>query len=286
MSRNSSGVRKRSRGVSRYWRTCRQGLHPGGDHLPALGQREHLREHPDRLVGRRRRIAQSVVEPRRVFRRDVLQRLAPQRRQDVALDGHAVVLRRPRLAARGDMVLQAECRQVGDGGLGRRFRLLRVLAPLDAVDGRRRLAAALLHSLLTGRPERRPLQACRSPRLDDVELAPGGVDPDPKAGEVAVPEDGVLAAGLEPVHNPLGQPEGAPFRHRRAPSRNARISVIKPHTDDIKSGAIEGDAWREVKGSDAGEDRKIPYITTLFHNRDTGRRAAAVIGNNSMRPRI
>ncbi len=62
----------------------------------------------------------------------------------------------------GIMVLQAEFRQVGDGRLGRRFRRPGVLAPLDAVDGRRRLAAALLDGFLAGRPERRPLQARRT----------------------------------------------------------------------------------------------------------------------------
>jgi len=56
----------------------------------------------------------------------------------------------------------------------------------------------------------------RPPRLDDVKLAPGGMDPDPEAGEVAVPEDRVPVNWLESVHNPPSQPECAPFRHRRA----------------------------------------------------------------------
>ena len=63
------------------------------------------------------------------------------------------------------------------------------------------------------------------------------------------------------------------------------MPVIKPHTGGIKSGAIEGDAWREVKGSEAGEDRKTSNITTCYHILGTGRRAMAGIGNSSMRPR-
>ncbi len=182
---------------------------PGRVHLPAPGRREHLRERPYRLVGRRR--------------------------QEMTLDGHAAVPRRPRLAASGDMVLRTGFRRIGDGGFG-------------------------------------------PPRPDDVELATGRMDANAEAGEVAVPEDGVLAAGLQPVRNPLGQPEGAP-------SRNARISVIKPHTGDIKSGAIEGDGWLQVKGSEVGEERRTSTITMRYHTLGAGRRAVAGIGNSSMRPR-
>ena len=65
------------------------------------------------------------MEPGRVSRRDIRQRPAPRRRQDMTLDGHAAIPRRPRLAARRDMILRTEFHQVGDGGFGRQLRRLR-----------------------------------------------------------------------------------------------------------------------------------------------------------------
>ena len=128
-------------------------------------------------------------------------------------DGHPVVPGRARLAARLDVVLEHEFGEIGDGGRGRRLRRLRVLAPLDAIDDHGGLAPAVLDGIGADPPERHPLQAGRPPGLDDVELAPRRMHPHPEAGQVAVPEDRVLAAGLEPVHNPLGQPERAALRH-------------------------------------------------------------------------
>ena len=119
------------------------------------------------------------------------------------------------------MVLEAACGQVGDGGLGRRFRGLRILAPLDAVDDNSRLAPALVDRLGADRPQGHPLQAGRPPGLDDVELAPGGVDPHAEAGEVAVPEDRILVVGLQPFHDPLGQSERTPLRHRLSPGKRS-----------------------------------------------------------------
>ena len=80
------------------------------------------------------------------------------------------------------MVLEAARGEIGDGGLGRRLRRHRVLAPLDAVDDDSRLAPALVDRLGADRPQGHPLQAGRPPRLDDVELATGGVDPYPESG--------------------------------------------------------------------------------------------------------
>ena len=56
------------------------------------------------------------------FLAPAIEKFAEEERVIASADGHAVVPRRPRLATRGDMVLQTECRQVGDGWLGRRFR--------------------------------------------------------------------------------------------------------------------------------------------------------------------
>ena len=187
------------------------------NHPPALGEGEHPGQDPRCLVGRRGGVAQLVVKRRDVGGRDILERLRPQGGQDVVLQGHPVVLGRVRLAPDRDMVLEAACGEVGDGGLRRRFRGLRILAPLDAVDDNSRLAPALIDRLGADRPQGHPLQAGRPPGLDDVELAPGGVDPYPEAGEVAVPEDGILVLGLQPFHNPFGQSERTPLRHRFSP---------------------------------------------------------------------
>ena len=233
--RYSSGVRKRSRDVSRYCRTWRVGLRPGGTIPPVLGQHEHLGQDPYGLVGRRRPVPQRVVQRRHVLGSDILQGLLSQGGKDVVLDGQPVVLGGPALAPHRDMVLETEFREVGDGGLGRRFRRDRILAPLDPVDNDGGLAPAHVDRLGADPPQRHPLEAGWTPGLYDVELAPGGVDPYAEAGQIPVPEDRVLAVGLEPLHNPLGQSERAPLRHLVSPG--ARILVIKPEPGDIKIGA-------------------------------------------------
>lgn len=49
------------------------------------------------------------------------------------------------------------------------------------------------------------LRASEGAGLDDVELAAVGIDADAEAGEVAIPEDGVLAVDRETVHDSLGE---------------------------------------------------------------------------------
>ena len=187
----------------------------GRDHPPVLGQHEHLRQDPDGLVGRCGPVPQLVMQRRHVLRSDILQGLLSQGGKDVVLDRQPVVLGRPGLAPHRDMVLETPFREIGDGRLGLRFRRERVLAPFDAVDDDGGLAPMLVDRLVADPPQGDPLQAGRPPGLDDVELAPGGVDTDAEAGKVAVPEDRVLAVGLEAFHNPLGQSERAPLRHRK-----------------------------------------------------------------------
>ena len=153
----------------------------GRRHLPGLGEDEHPGQDPDRQVGRRRRLAQLVVQRRDILRPDLPERLLSQGRQDVVLQRQAVVLRRARLAADLDMVLEAALREIGDGGLRRRSR---ILAPLDAVDDNSRLAPMLFDRLVADPPQRDPLQAGRPAGLDDVELAPGGVDPHAETGDI------------------------------------------------------------------------------------------------------
>ena len=186
-------------------------------HPPVLREREHLRQDPDGLVGRRGPVPQLVVQRRHVLRSDILQGLLAERGEDLKLDGQSVVLGRPRLAPHRHEFLEEAVGKVGDGGLRRRLRRDRVLAPLDPVDDNSRRAPMLVDRLVADPSQGDPLQAGRSAGLDDVELAPGGVDPHAEAGQVAVPEDRVLALGLQPLHNPLGQLEGASLGHRRFP---------------------------------------------------------------------
>ena len=74
-----------------------------------------------------------------------------------------------------------------------------VLALLDAGDGGRRLLARPVRSELPVAADGEALDARRPPALGHVDLSARGVDADPEAGEVAVPEDGLLALdGLSP----------------------------------------------------------------------------------------
>ena len=74
----------------------------------------------------------------------------------------------------------------------------RFLAPLDAVDDLCRLLSSLVDRDAVVGPQGHPLQAGRSPGLDDIEFAPGSVHPHAKAGQVAVPEDGILFFNFSP----------------------------------------------------------------------------------------
>ena len=189
----------------------------GWHHPPVLGEREHLGGHPHRLVRRRGLVPQLVVQRRHVLRPDILQNLRAKRGEDVVPDGQPVVLGRARLAPHRHVLIEAAFGQIGHGGLQRRLCWDRVLAPLDPIDDDGRLASALIDRLAADPSQGDPLQAGRPPGLDDVELAPGGVDTDAEARQVAVPEDRVLAVGLQPLHNPLGQLEGTSLGHRHSP---------------------------------------------------------------------
>ena len=57
------------------------------------------------------------------------------------------------------------------------------------------------------------LQAARPPALDNVDLAAGSIDPHAEAGQVVIPEDGLLALGGEPVHDALTYPQIIPWRY-------------------------------------------------------------------------
>ena len=135
----------------------------------------------------------------------VEQRLLAQRRHDVAVDDAARRALRLRLAADRDMLLEIARREVGHrraaGVLRRERQRHRVLGGLDARDDERGPLARLLgaeHRVPTDRDPPRlapPVRSVRPARLGDVELAASRIDPNPEAGEFAVPEHGVALDG-------------------------------------------------------------------------------------------
>ena len=240
---------------------------PRRHHLPGLGQLEHPGQDPDRVVGRIRHVAQRVMQRRDVLGGDFLKFLVPEGGKDVVPQREPVAVCRVRPAPGLDMVLEPACRQIGDGGRGRGPW---VLAPLDAVDDLGRLAPARIHRLGAHPPERHPLQAGRTPGLDDVELAPGGVDAHAEACGVAVPEDRVLAVGAEPVHDTLGQSEGAALGHGLSPGGvdRSKMPVIKPRPPDIEFVAVYGPAVSAIQGAGSRWPRKNPiYRSDLCKSR-------------------
>ena len=116
----------------------------GRRHLPGLGEDEHPGEDPDSPVGRRRRLAQPVVQNLDALRPDLPERLLSQGQQDVVPDRHPVALRRARLAADRDLVPAAALRETGDGGLRHRLRgewlLARLIRSMTTAASRRCLA--------------------------------------------------------------------------------------------------------------------------------------------------
>ena len=84
----------------------------------------------------------------------------------------------------------------GGAGAGSSPRLMRAMAAPG-------LLARLLGGELAVASERDPPDAGRSPALRDVYLPPGRVDPHAEAGELAVPEDGLLFRDGKPVDGTL-----------------------------------------------------------------------------------
>ena len=134
------------------------------------------------------------------------------------------------------------------GGFGRRRWRLGVLAPLDAVDDGGRLAPALLDRRVGNPPQGHPLRAGRPPGLNDIEFAPGGVDPYAEAGQVVVPEDRIPVVGLQPLRNPLGQSKRAALRHRLSPGINRPSN---PSSNRMQAASTRG-LFDRISGGDAG----------------------------------
>ena len=109
------------------------------------------------------------------------------------------------VAVLGHVGAQVAGREVGDGGAGLGRRCCGLLAPLDAVDGLGGAEPGLRRRKLAVGAERDPPGPALRPALDDVDLAPRGVDADPEARQLAVPEDPVPARDRETVHRPPAQ---------------------------------------------------------------------------------
>ena len=153
----------------------------------------------DRHVRHGGGLAQALVQLHDVpaFHRG--QRQPAERRHDMAIDDAAGGPRGLRLAADRDMLFEIAPCQVGHrraAGEPRRERQgNRVLPGLEPRDDGRRPLARLLGPEHRVAPDRHPLRSVRPPRLGDVDLAAGRIDPDPEAGQLAVPEHHVARDG-------------------------------------------------------------------------------------------
>ena len=109
--------------------------------------------------------------------------------------------------------------EVGHGGAGLGRGRDGLVAALDAVDDLGGAEPGLGRGELAVGAQGDPPGPAAGPALDDVDLAARGVDPDPEAGELAVPEDPVPALDREAVHRPARQRQPATARHGRGVSR-------------------------------------------------------------------
>ena len=189
------------------------GIAAAGHKLPVHGEREHLREHRDDVIGHRRRVAHAVMELDDMTGPDVLHRHRSECRDDVPVDGGAVELLRLRLAVDLHIGAHGARREIGDGGVGLGLRRERVEAALDTVDDLGRLAAPLVDRLPGDGSEGDALQAGGSAGLDDVDLAAVALDAHAEARKVAVPVDGVPAGGRQGGDAAGDEAEGASLGH-------------------------------------------------------------------------
>ena len=180
---------------------------PSGRQVPDLGERKHLREHPERPVGLIGRVPHAVVQ-----RRDVLAPDLPDRQTaDGGIDEpahHPAVLRfRARLAIDRHIFLQEPAPERRHGRRLVRLRLAR--AGIDALlrQGQdfQRPGPRLIDAHRTVRADGEPAQPAADAGLDDVFLPARGADPEPEAGQFAVPIDGVAAVRPDGVDAALGQ---------------------------------------------------------------------------------
>ena len=191
------------------------------DRLPLLGGAIDPEQHLDRLVGRRGRLAQRMMERRHRRMIDRQRRLPPERRQDVVVDRAAVGLRRSRLQAHLDHLLEIGLHQLAHRRPFRQRHRLRLgdglLAGLDPGDDLRRPAARLLRRDDPDAPDRhangvRAAGAC----LHHIVLASARIDAHPEPLELAVPEHRV-PVGLQPPDRAARDRRPPELRHRPSP---------------------------------------------------------------------
>ena len=177
-------------------------------HAPVPGKGIHVRQRLDRHVGHRRRLAQALVELHDVLALHRGQRQPAQRRHDMAVDHAAGGPRGLGLAADGDMLFEIAPRQVchgrAAGELRRERQGNRFLPGVDARDDERRPLARLLGPDQRVAPDRYPLLPVRPPRLSDIDLAAGRMDPDPEPLDLVIPEDMFTVPGFEGVDGSFG----------------------------------------------------------------------------------
>ena len=156
-------------------------------------------------------------------------------RSEPAVDPRGV-----RVAVHRRMRLQVALCQIGHGERGLRRCRHRVLAPFDAVNDGNRLFARLLDGELAMPAEGNALGSARAAALHDKDLAPGRIDPDPEAGQFAVPEDGILCFDGQPVDGSFGECElgsswhriGVPARFSQSITASGLVSTTE--ATDIK----------------------------------------------------
>ena len=146
---------------------------------------------------------------------DQAKRHHAERRQDVVLERAPVDACGVRIAVLCDVGAHVALGEVGDGGAGLGQERTRFLAPLDAVDDLGCALAGLGGGDLAVGAEGDAAWPATRPALDDVDLAPRGVDAHAEAGQLAVPDDDVALGDRERVHRPARERQRATARHPR-----------------------------------------------------------------------
>ena len=187
------------------------------------------------------------------------------RRQDVVLQRAPVDACGVRIAVLCDVGAHVALGEVGDGGAGLGQERARLLAPLDAVDDLGSTFAGLCGGDLAVGAEGDAAWRATRPALDDVDLAPRGVDTHAEARELPVPDDDVALGDRERVHRPAREGQRATARHPRhipTPTHpvNGKHTVITSQLTEITAPAR---TRASVGGQDAGagwQARKLEVI--------------------------
>ena len=185
---------------------------------------------------------------------DQAKRHHAKRRQDVVLQRAPVDACGVRIAVLCDVGAHVALGEVGDGGAGLGQERARFLAPLDAVDDLGCALACLGGGDLAVGAERDAAWRATRPALDDVDLAPRGVDAHAEARQLAVPDDDVALGDRERVHRPASQSvsvlrRGIPVTSQRTTPRKRQARRHHFATDrNHCPGAHARVRWRPRRG--------------------------------------